>query len=60
LPNSANKNESLLLEKETSQMTDSLLEVIGIGGKAGYPDASERHDQYLYVREKPEDPAKKS
>jgi hypothetical protein len=28
-----------------------LLDIVGIGGKAGYPDASERHDDYLYVME---------
>jgi predicted DNA-binding protein len=49
----------LLLEKEASQMADSLLDIVGIGGKAGYPDASERHDDYLYVMENQEDYPKK-
>lgn len=48
----------LLLEKETGQMKDSLLDIIGIGGKTEYPDASERHDDYLYVMENPEDETK--
>lgn len=42
---------NLLLEKETCQMDDSLLDLASIGGKGGYPDAAERHDEYLYVRE---------
>ena len=50
---------NLLLEKETRLMDDSLLDLAGIGGEGGYPEASERHDEYLYFREKLEDPEKK-
>lgn len=42
---------NLLLKKETSKMDDSLLDLIGIGGNGGYPDAAERHDDYLYIKE---------
>jgi predicted DNA-binding protein len=50
---------NLLLEKETRKMDDSLLDLAVIAGSGGYPDASERHDQYLYIREGQEDPEKK-
>jgi hypothetical protein len=49
---------NLLLEKETSKMNDSLLDLVGIAGNGGYPAASERHDQYLYIREDQEEPVK--
>jgi predicted nucleic acid-binding protein len=39
------------LEKETRKMDDSLLDLGGIAGSGGYPDAAEGHDQYLYIRE---------
>jgi hypothetical protein len=38
------KGIDLLLQKETGELPDSLLELSGIGGPAGYPDASENHD----------------
>ena len=43
---------NLLLEQEARHTPDSLLDLVGIGGMAGYPDASERHDDYLYVQER--------
>jgi predicted DNA-binding protein len=49
---------NLLLEKETSRMNDSLLDLVGISESGGYSDASERHDQYLYFREDQEKPVK--
>jgi hypothetical protein len=42
---------NLLLVQESGQMNDSLLDLVGIAGKGGCPDAAEHHDQYLYVRE---------
>jgi hypothetical protein len=39
----------LLLDKESGKMNDSLLDLVGIAGKGGYPDAAEHHDQYLYL-----------
>lgn len=41
----------LLLKQEAAQTKDALLELVGIAGKAGYPDAAERHDEYLYGKE---------
>jgi predicted DNA-binding protein len=49
---------NLLLEKETRKMDDSLLDLAGIAGNGGYPDASKRHDQHLYVCEDQEKPEK--
>jgi hypothetical protein len=38
---------NLLLEKETSKMNDSLLDLVGIAENEGYPTASERHDKII-------------
>ena len=39
---------NLLLAQETAKLSDPLLDLVGIGGKTGCTDASERHDEYLY------------
>lgn len=43
---------NLLLAKEAAKLDDALLEIVGMAGKTGIPDASEKHDEYLYVRPK--------
>jgi len=42
---------NLLLEREAAKLDDPLLEIVGLAGEGGHPDASERHDDYLYQRE---------
>lgn len=49
---------NLLLAQEAAKMGDPLLELVGLAGEAGCPDASERHDEYLYAR-KPDTRPKK-
>ncbi|MGE5549609.1 MAG: ribbon-helix-helix domain-containing protein [Bacteroidota bacterium] len=45
---------NLLLEREAARMDEPLLDLIGLAGEAGYPEASEKHDDYLYTRERKE------
>jgi hypothetical protein len=50
----------LLLEKESQKRPDSLLDLIGLGGQCGYPDAAESHDTYLYAREESQNNGEKN
>ena len=43
---------NLLLAEETAKHGDPLLEIVGMAGEAGLPEASERHDDYLYGERK--------
>ena len=43
---------NLLLEREAARMDDPLLEIVGLAGEAGCPEASEKHDDYLYAKER--------
>jgi hypothetical protein len=38
----------LYLERETEKLEDPILGIVGLAGEAGHPDASARHDDYLY------------
>jgi len=42
---------NLLLAREAAKLDDPLLEIVGLAGEGKCPDASERHDDYLYGRE---------
>jgi len=49
----------LLLEQQGRQTPDALTELVGLAGKAGCPQAAERHDDYVYTAEKPKSGGKK-